>query len=74
MTALPCVCVGARGSVVAATETGLARTRRMIAKDTIFFKSHAKNKFGTFENKSIRQDETMTNVKLRLQYGMNYRR
>ena len=46
----------------------------MIAKDTIVFKSHANNKFGTFENKSIRQAEAMTNVKLRLQCGMNYRR
>ncbi len=72
MTALPCV--GARGSVVAATETGLARTRRTIAKDIIFFKSHANNKFGTFEHKSIRQAETMSNVKLRLQRRMNYRR
>jgi hypothetical protein len=72
MTALPCV--GAGGSVAAATETGLARTRRMIAKDIIFFKSHAKNKFGTFEHKSVRQAEAMSSVKLRLQCGMNYRR
>ena len=72
MTALPCV--GGWGRVVAATDTGLARTRRMIVKDTIFFKSHAKNKFGTFEHKSICQTEPMSNVKHRSQYDINYRR
>ena len=49
--------------MAAATDTGLTRTRRMIAKDMIAFKSHTKNKFQKFENKSIHPTETMSNVK-----------